>query len=93
VLTASEFTQVIEKIKNRSFDDCDLYTIQAIVEPMEDVRIVSVYSCDLMGDERSDIFGRTFRKVYPIHGGMIEIQTPDDVENDKCVAIPAVRGN
>ncbi|CAD7969304.1 unnamed protein product [Amoebophrya sp. A120] len=93
ILTSSELSQIIQQIKNKSFDDCDVFSIQAIVEPFEDQRIVSVYSCDLMGEERSDIFGRTFQKVYPIEQGKpIEIQTPQDVAMDKCEQIfPARR--
>ncbi|CAD7933946.1 unnamed protein product [Amoebophrya sp. A25] len=88
ILTAGEVSQVIDSVKNRSFDDCDVFSIQAIVEPFEDQRVVSVYSCDLMGEERSDIFGRTFEKVYPIEQNKpIEIQTPGDVEADKCQTI------
>jgi len=51
-----------------------------------------------MGDERSDIFGRTFNKVYPIldgKGGIgqsaIDIATPDSVALDRCQNIPPAR--
>eukprot|EP00392_Amoebophrya_sp_AT5.2_P003972 g3977.t1 len=100
ILTSGEVTQIVKEIKNRTFDDCDVipfvdrrvYSIQGVVEPFEDQRIVSVYSCDLMGEERSDIFGRTFAKVYPIeHGKPIEIQTPGDVEADTCQTIAPAR--
>ena len=43
VLTAAEFTQLMEKITARQFDDAQTFTLQAIVEPQEDVRIVSVH--------------------------------------------------
>ena len=57
------------------------------MEPFEDMRVITVYSCDLMGDERSDIFGRTFEKVYPISGDPIAIQTAEEVAGDKCAGI------
>ena len=50
ILTATELTGIIEKISAKQFDDADTFSIQSIVEPSEDVRIVSVYSCDLGGD-------------------------------------------
>jgi len=87
VLTASELTALVQRLA-AGYEEADVFSLQAIVEPHEDCRIVSVYSCDALGEERSDVFGRRFHKVYPIHVEDVEIPSPDEVAADRCIPLP-----
>jgi hypothetical protein len=89
VLTAKDLTELIQRVQ-AGLEDADTWSIQNLVEPMEDTRIISVYSCNAKGEEQSDIFGRTFHKVYPLDG-KIFITTPEQVAADRCSAVLPTR--
>lgn len=68
----------------------DVWSLQAFIQPIDNVRAISVYSCDVMAVERSDVFGRQFSKVYNAESDITE-QTPEDVAADRCLPIPPKR--
>jgi len=68
----------------------DVWSLQAFIQPIDNVRAISVYSCDVMAVERSDVFGRQFSKVYNAESDIAE-QTPEDVAADRCLPIPPKR--
>lgn len=99
VLTAEELSELVQKllageapwgVPPRGAGETDVWTIQALIEPVDDVRAISVYSCDATGQERSEIFGRRFHKVYRMDRKMV-VPTQEDVAADRCISLPPAR--
>lgn len=90
VLSAGELTALIGRLK-RGLDNSEVFSLQSIVQPADDVRIISVYSCDGLGEEMSDIFGRPFEPMYPLHTSTVSIPSAEEVADDRCASIPPQR--
>lgn len=89
VLTVGDLEALLRRVSN-GVEEADTWSLQTIVEPGEDVRNISVYSCDAMGEERGEIFGRRFRTVYPIDG-VVNIPSPEEVAADRCLSVTPAR--
>lgn len=88
VLTVQELDDFLNKVRRKMFDpDMDgVFTLQHIVLPKNNIRIVCTYSCDARGEEKTDIFGRTFEQVYPLNA-RIDVPTAEDIDKDQCLPI------
>mmetsp|Transcript_35465 Transcript_35465/g.77630 ORF Transcript_35465/g.77630 Transcript_35465/m.77630 type:complete len:778 (+) Transcript_35465:159-2492(+) len=90
VLSSQELTELLERLRD-GVAEADLWSLQTFVEPETDLRVISVYSCDVQGSERSEIFGRRFKSVYY---GRNAASTPiaEALEPDECKEVtPAQR--
>eukprot|EP00397_Hematodinium_sp_SG-2012_P016484 GEMP01016821.1.p1 GENE.GEMP01016821.1~~GEMP01016821.1.p1 ORF type:complete len:779 (+),score=168.52 GEMP01016821.1:153-2489(+) len=91
VLTAIELNEFFDKVGKKRFEpDNEVFTVQSLIVPKADSRVVCAYSCDARGVEKTDIFGRTFDKLYPLDASRIIIPTPDCVEKDQCRQITGI---
>mmetsp|Transcript_26506 Transcript_26506/g.49966 ORF Transcript_26506/g.49966 Transcript_26506/m.49966 type:complete len:768 (+) Transcript_26506:67-2370(+) len=96
VLTAEELIEVVnclqcgELPEGMSRHGVGEWSIQSLVDPAEDVRVLSVYSCDAMAVEKGDIFGRRFHKVYNLDR-RVEAPTTESVIADRCLAVAPSR--
>jgi len=67
VLTVGEVTEVLHgspSTQNVPGESQEQWSLQSIVRPVEDLRIVAVYSRDGLGQERVDVVGRSYRAMY-----------------------------
>eukprot|EP00746_Dinoflagellata_sp_MGD_P166208 gnl/MRDRNA2_/MRDRNA2_95944_c0_seq1.p1 gnl/MRDRNA2_/MRDRNA2_95944_c0~~gnl/MRDRNA2_/MRDRNA2_95944_c0_seq1.p1 ORF type:complete len:925 (+),score=204.66 gnl/MRDRNA2_/MRDRNA2_95944_c0_seq1:108-2882(+) len=87
VLTAADVTALLQRLPH-DFGEAEEWSLQSLVEPAEDLRIVSVYSCDDFGEEKSDIYGRQYSSIYPIDGSMPQGQKS---AADTCLDIAPAR--
>merc|ERR1719499_1438 len=80
---------VLQRAQNGIEDEeADVWTLQTLVKPGEDVRVLSVYGCDGSGFERSDIFGRPFANLYPMTSNPgVVIPSPEELAADRCIVI------
>jgi hypothetical protein len=99
VLTAEELSELVQRIEAgeppfgvipNAAGEQDAWSLQAFIQPPEDVRAISVYSCDATALETSTIFGRSFSKPYR-RERQITVPTPEDVANDRCLTLPPAR--
>eukprot|EP00929_Paragymnodinium_shiwhaense_P028428 TRINITY_DN16477_c0_g1_i1.p1 TRINITY_DN16477_c0_g1~~TRINITY_DN16477_c0_g1_i1.p1 ORF type:complete len:1102 (+),score=238.20 TRINITY_DN16477_c0_g1_i1:137-3442(+) len=98
LLTARALTEMLSRLRRCSADvstppteDFALWgswSLQRLVGVAEDIRAVSVYSCDVMGLEKSDVFGRRFTSLYqstekavvPAAEAVVEVARGIDIE-------------
>lgn len=100
VLTAAELNNIVFKLLSGQppwgvpplgAGETNVWSIQAFIEPRDDVRIISVYSCDVSANEKSDIFGRIFHKVYRSDRTLV-LPTPESVgAEDPCLSLPSAQ--
>lgn len=93
VLSVQELTQVLQRAQNGVEDEeASVWSLQTIVHPLEDIRVISVYSCDASGVERSDIFGRSYSKLYPwTFEKDVALPNLDELTADRCLPIGGQR--
>eukprot|EP00927_Polykrikos_kofoidii_P043548 TRINITY_DN37620_c0_g1_i1.p1 TRINITY_DN37620_c0_g1~~TRINITY_DN37620_c0_g1_i1.p1 ORF type:complete len:942 (+),score=130.99 TRINITY_DN37620_c0_g1_i1:108-2933(+) len=66
VLSVSDVISLLEQRGGHCLADADEWSLQSVVVPAEDVRLVAIYSRDKLGEERLDIVGRKYRTVYQL---------------------------
>ncbi|CAK0852884.1 unnamed protein product, partial [Prorocentrum cordatum] len=62
-LDAPQLRELLEQVR-RGAHVADVWSLQAAVPPEGNARYLSVYTCDTMGVEGSDVFGRPFDRLY-----------------------------
>jgi len=84
---------VLQRAQNGVEDDeAAVWSLQTIVRPSEDMRVLSVYSCDASGLERSDIFGRSYSKLYPwTFEKDVTLPCLETLTADRCLQVSAER--
>jgi len=79
VLTLRALTDLLQRaLQGAESRDRDVWSVQTIVKPSEDLRVLSVYNCDANGTEKSEIFGRSYTKLY--NGDYSSFQLPTERE-------------
>lgn len=86
VLNGKELMELVQRVSAGSAE-APLWSVQTVVHPVEDVRVISMYSCDAAGEERSDVFGRHFRSVYSFDR-ITNIPSSEEVAADRCLVVP-----
>lgn len=81
LLSKATLCERVQQVRDGTVDKEEVWSVQAFVQPRDDVRILAVYSCDTGGAERSDIFGRRFTKAYR-SGRTVRVPEPEDVAAD-----------
>jgi len=65
MLTVQELTEIFQRAQNGiEGEEADIWSVQSLVSPADDVRVLCAYNCDSMGVERNDIFGRRYETLY-----------------------------
>mmetsp|Transcript_85977 Transcript_85977/g.199899 ORF Transcript_85977/g.199899 Transcript_85977/m.199899 type:complete len:818 (+) Transcript_85977:38-2491(+) len=90
VLNTQEVQQLLERVQ-RGIEETDVWSLQTIVEPVDGLRVVSMYSCDANGDEKSDIFARPYHKAYPAPACQVVMPSAQDFTDDCCIEVPPCR--
>mmetsp|Transcript_38507 Transcript_38507/g.83860 ORF Transcript_38507/g.83860 Transcript_38507/m.83860 type:complete len:909 (+) Transcript_38507:120-2846(+) len=89
LLTARALRELLRDVEN-GYCAADIWSVQALVAPSEDVRTIVVYSCDAMGTEKGDMFGRGFYDAYPMDR-RITIPSPEVIAGGQCFDVPRSR--
>jgi len=88
LLTKSELRTVLE-CGYPGLGDEDIWSLQSLVLPADGLRVVSVYSCDSTGHERSDVFARPFHQLYAPGIAQTMLPGPDEPAGNYCTELPA----
>lgn len=94
VLTVQELTEMFQRAQNGIEDEgADVWSVQTITRPAEDIRVVCAYHCDATGLERNDIFGRSYSKVYnTLRSKDVIVPSAEAViAEDRCLPISAAQ--
>eukprot|EP00930_Biecheleria_cincta_P045205 TRINITY_DN31166_c0_g1_i1.p1 TRINITY_DN31166_c0_g1~~TRINITY_DN31166_c0_g1_i1.p1 ORF type:complete len:771 (+),score=117.31 TRINITY_DN31166_c0_g1_i1:124-2436(+) len=66
VLNASQLMELLGRSGKDRFADEEWWSLQALVVPSTNLRIVAVYSRSALGEESLDVVGRSFSAVYAL---------------------------
>mmetsp|Transcript_125435 Transcript_125435/g.360430 ORF Transcript_125435/g.360430 Transcript_125435/m.360430 type:complete len:827 (-) Transcript_125435:223-2703(-) len=67
VLTVQELAETFQRAQNGVEDEAaSVWSLQTMIYPSDDLRVLSVYSCEASGLELSDIFGRSYSRLYTL---------------------------
>jgi len=90
VLTLQELSALMERVSD-GVAEADIWSVQTVVQPVDGLRILSVYSCDATGEEKSDIFARQYHKVYCTGMMSNTLPCPEEISTDGCITVPPSR--
>jgi len=87
LLTARALRELVGRTQNGDVE-ADVWSVQSFVRPVDGRRILSIYSCDADGHEKSDVFSRSFHSVYSLSTGCI-MPRKEEISADQCLEVSA----
>lgn len=66
VLNASQLMELLDRAGKQRFGEDEWWSLQALVLPPTNLRVVAVYSRNALGEECLDVVGRSFSSVYSL---------------------------